>query len=361
MSRLVVIGTLLSGCLTLLPHVGLAHVAEVPIRSGLGITFGEALDPGRYGAELQDTSAIELVELPDNRTMIIPQIEPGGYFPWRTFAGVVLPKPLRMYPHQAFVMLNQAGEPIRTSVSIKLSGCGEEFQWMQKTLQRKYQVIGEITRTPPSGYDQALRVVFVDKQIDLLCGPRTVIQYLDFAGLKFWAIEQHKLFEAYQRTLAQQEKRRVVLDRRRSARFANSFTMGDQYRLDGAFGIEFRQPFAKNSTQKFPVDIPFYAVLPQLPDGFHVGDIQLVISPEKHPIIIRGTFRELEFDKVKSALRAKYGTPMKSTDRHVIHKVSDKHAILKRMSVDTIELAFIDTLAQTQQRERLWEQESEGL
>ena len=140
-----------------------------------------------------------------------------------------------------------------------------------------------------------------------------------------------------------------------------SFTIGDQFRLEGAFGVQFQRPFAKNSTQKFPTDQPFYAVLPNLPAPFDQGEIQLVISPDKHPIVIRGTFQELTFDEVGEALKAKYGTPMKASNRHIIHKVSGNHAIVKKLSEETIELAFIDTLAQTQQRQRLWEKESEGL
>ena len=337
-----------------------AAVAEVPIVGGLGIQFGKPLPAASLGAELRDTSPIARIELPDNRRMVIPQIEPGGRNPWHIFSAAVLPKPLRKYAHSAHVLTDDTGVPIRVTANISV-GCGAEFEWMRETLERKYKLIGEPNTPPPEGFDQALRILFVDRQVDVMCGKSTVIQYMDFAAVKSWAITQHKRFEAHQREVARESKRQVVLHRRRAAGFADTFTLGDQYKLEGAFGISFRQPFAKNSTQKFPVDIPFFAVLPNLPDAFSNGDLQLVISPEKHPIIIRGTFRDLDFNEVKDALRAKYGTPMKSTDRHVIHKVSDKHAILKRMSLDTIELAFIDTQAQSEQRERLWAKESEGL
>ena len=343
------------------PSFGLAAVAETPIHGGLGVQFDQPVTAQQIGAQLQDPSHITGVLLPENRKMIEPQIEPGGHYPWHRFPGVVLPRPLRVYEHSAHIMLNTEGLPIRVSVTVSVNGCGEEFKWMRETLAKKYRVIGDMNATPPESYQQALRVVFVDRQIDMWCGPQTVIQYLDFSQLRQWAVTQHKVYDVYVRERSKQEKRQLVLHRRRSENFANQFTMGDQYKLDGAFGISFRQPFAKNSTQNFPIDIPFYAVLPNLPAEFQAGEIQLVISPLKHPIIIRGTFRELQFDKVKNALRAKYGTPMKSTDRHVIHKVADKHAILKRMSLDTIELAFIDTLAQTEQRARLWEEETQGL
>ena len=359
MSRLIVFG--LWWWLVTLPRPGHAGVAESPITGGLGIRFDQSLVQEQLGAELQDTSSIRRLALPGNRKMVIPEIEPGGKYPWHMFPGVLVPKPLRRYEHVGHVMVNQQNNPVRVTVRIDLQGCGEEFEWMTDMLNRKYKVIGEMAVAPEDGFEQAIRIVFVDKQIDVMCGPSTIIQYMDFAGVRQWAVQQHKVYDMHLREQANQGKRQLVLHRRRSAEFADQFTMGDQYKLEGAFGISFRQPFARRSTQKFPIDVPFYAVLPNLPEDFAAGDIQLVISPDKHPIVIRGTFRDLEFNRVKDALRAKYGTPMKSTDRHVIHKVSDKHAILKRMSLDTIELAFIDTLAQTEQRERLWQQETEGL
>ena len=153
----------------------------------------------------------------------------------------------------------------------------------------------------------------------------------------------------------------MVLARRRAMRFANEFTLGDQYRLDGAFGIEFGRPFAKNSSKRFPIDEPFYVVLPHLEDPFRTGDIALEISPKRHPVTIRATFQDISFDVLADALKAKYGTPSKSTTRHIIHPVGSKRAILKRLDQKRVELAFIDTVAQKAQRERLWRKESEGL
>ena len=353
--------TLLSLVFATNPPITLAAVAELPIRGGLGVEFGESLDLVAYGAEIAYSQHISHTALPDNRSMVMPQYEPGAVFPWRYLNQVVQPHPLRNISHESYVMLNHENVPIRLITRVAHKGCDEKYAWLQATLQKKYQVMGESSIEPKSGYEKALRITFVDKQIDVTCGQDLVIAYLDFAALRRWAIAQHKRYEIYQRNDEGTAKRQIILHRRRSEQFANAFTMGDRYTLDGAFGVYFRQPFAKNSTQIFPFDLPFFAVLPNLPTAFAQGDVQLVISPDRHPIIIRGTFQDLAFEKVREALRSKYGTPLKSTDRHVIHKVSDKHAILKRLALDTIELAFIDTKAQTDQRKRLWENESEGL
>ncbi len=360
------IRSLLSLCLGVLPLCTQAlGIAEVPIPGGLGVSFGNAVSHNLLGAEIGSTDepsgTVPHAALPANREFVFPDIEPGASLPWRYFPGVVLPRPLRGLEHHSFVMVDHQYRPLRVISEVAHKGCDEHFVWLQDILVKKYKVRGDPLISTDAPYQKALRITFSDRQIDVLCGPNLVIQYLNFSGVKQWAVAQHKRYQVFERNEEDNKKRRMVLDRRRSVQFANAFTLGDRYKLDGAFGVQFNQPFAKNSKQQFPVDIPFYAKLPNLPEAFAQGDIQLVISPQRYPIVIRGTFHDIEFEAVKNALRAKYGTPVKSTDRHVIHKVSTHHAILKRLAVDTIELAFIDTVAQAEQRSRLWGKESEGL
>ena len=64
-----------------------------------------------------------------------------------------------------------------------------------------------------------------------------------------WAPGEAKQFEAYQRELADIEN-------------------------------QFQKPFARNFAQNFPVDAPFYTVLPNLSEPFDSGDIQLVSPSE---------------------------------------------------------------------------------
>ncbi len=335
-----------------------AENAEKPIYGGLGVEFGRTLDALSYGAEVK---VVPERALPANQEMLLPELQPGAIYPWRVYSAPNLPRPYRDKTNSSYVMLNAAGEPLRVISRVQQQGCGDEFEWLKSTLTKKYDVSSDIEITAPAPYQRALRVNFLAKQIDVRCGPRTVIEYLDASALADWATAQRKQFAAYQRELSDIDKRRMVMNRRRSMKFADSFTVGDEYRLEGAFGIQFQKPFAKNSTQQFPIDAPFYAVLPNLPEPFDRGDIQLVISPERYPIVIRGTFRDLAFDDVANAFKAKYGQPMKASSRHIIHKVSGNHAIVKKLAEDTVELAFIDTAAQAEQRKRLWEQESDGL
>ena len=342
----------------LLSSTVVAEQAEKPIFGGLGVEFGRPLAMDTYGAELK---VVPGQALPVNHNITLPPLRPGNIYPWRLFPKANLPRPYRDLSSNSFVMLNQRAEPMRVISRIFESGCGESFDWLKATLAKKYEAAGDIEITAPAPFERALRISYLSRQIDVRCGPATVIEYLDGDVLAAWAADQQKEYEAYQRELADIEKRRLVMNQRRAIKFADSFTVGDEYRLEGAFGIQFQKPFARNSAQKFPVDAPFYAVLPNLPEPFDRGDIQLVISPERHPISIRGTFKDLVFDDVADAFKAKYGQPMKASSRHIIHRVSNNHAIVKKLAEDTVEIAFIDTLAQSEQRKRLWEQESDGL
>ncbi|NKB97849.1 MAG: hypothetical protein GKR90_05040 [Pseudomonadales bacterium] len=258
-------------------------------------------------------------------------------------------------------MINQRKEPLRLVSEIAYLGCGQEYQWLKDTLIKKYSVVGDVSTLPSEGFAEAIRITFSGYQIDVQCGKQLQIEYGDYAALASWAKNAQQAYDLYQREQKSIEKRKIVLERRRAVHFADTFTLGDQYRLAGAFGIAFKQPFAEKSTQKFPIDRLFVAVLPVLPEKFEDGEISLEIAPDRVPIVIRGTFFDLAFEQVADALKAKFGTPMKATDRHVIHKVGNNRAILKRLNTQQIELAFIDTEAKTEQRQRLWEQESDGL
>ena len=341
-----------------------AAIAERPISGGLGITFGQVVPNNALGAHLLNSP--EEWPTPDNRNFSPPIIEPGGYLPWRYFSSIVLPRPLRGLPHNSYIMVNDGHYPLRVVTSLEHRGCGEKFEWLEATLAKKYQLIGDANKALTAedikqGIERKLRITFSGKQIDISCGRNLRMAYLDFKALRAWGLWQRKNYQAYQRAQATEEKRSLILERRRAVLFADTFTIGDRFSLDGAFGIMFKQPFAKNSTQNFPTDIPFYVGLPNLPAEFSNGDIKLVIGPERLPIVIRGKFRNLSFEKVDAALRAKYGSPMKGSERHVIHKIDGNHAILKRLPNEYIEVAFIDTVAQSIQRERLWQKESEGL
>ncbi len=339
-----------------LPVPGQAATAEMPIYGGLGLTLSKVLPDEQTGAEITNPPG---AALPDNRSMALPPIEPGGLHPWHHLIEPQLPRLYRDSPHEAYVMLNANREVMRVLAHVDNPDCGDSFDWLKRTISKKYEVEGDAEYTNAAG-ERALRVVFSSRQIDVSCGERLTMDYLDATMIGIWAETQTRRYAAHEREIAKLDKRKLVLERRKQVRFADTFTLGDQYRLEGAFGIRFERPFARNSTQQFPVDEPFYAVLPVMPDPFVNGDVELTISPAKHPIVIRGRFHNVEFDTIAEALRAKYGLPMKSSSRHIIHKVNGDHVILKRLDKE-VELAFIDNSEQLAQRERLWEKESEGL
>ena len=333
-----------------------ASIAEKPITGGLGITFGQAVPLASLGSEITAP-----YPLPNNKKIQVPELVPGSVLPWRHYLTVNLPRPFRKRKATSHVMVDGANEPIRVTTAIDYSGCEGDFLWLKETLLKKYSVTGETNVEPLEGFAEAYRITFSDYQIDFMCGSKLVIDYGNYGALRRWSMNMRQAYARYQREQSSIDKRQIVLDRRRAMHFADTFTIGDRYRLSGAFGIPFNQPFAPNSTQQFPVDRPFIAVLPGMPIGFEDGEVALEITPERVPIVIRGTFSSLEFEKVADALKSKYGTPMKASDRHVIHKVGSNRAILKKLPADRIELAFIDMAGKEEQQQRLWEQESDGL
>lgn len=335
-----------------------AEVAEKPIVGGLGFVLSAKLPVENFGAAL---TMVPDSKIPHNRSITLPQYPPGSRYPWHHLIDPQLPRPLRNFPLESFVMLNDEGQLMRMLIRVSITGCDNEFEWLKKTLTKKYKVQGDPEIPPPPTYNRSLRITYSQKQVDVHCGPRLVMDYANYDDVALWARSHATDYLEYERQESNIAQRRVVLEHRRVLRFADEFTLGDKYHIGGAFGVAFRKPFAKKSAQKFPIDQPFIVVLPKMPKEFSVGEVQLELAPSREPIVIRGKFEGLPFETIAQALRAKYGTPLKASHRHVVHNVGGNHAILKRLNSRFIEVAFLDTRAKEAQRKRLWERESEGL
>ncbi len=348
----------ITACLFLIVAPVAASQGQRTIQAGLGVTLGEPLAVERLGAELFALPGVDHVR--QDQT----QYAPGLHAPWRILRDPAVPRQLRGHPARAFVMLDTARRPMHVVLWVD-TACGEIFTWLHNTLARKYGLGGDARRPADAPYAHALRIVAKQRQIDARCGDDFVLEYRDTLMLEQWTAQVDDRQRALHRAQNAVDKRQLVLEQRRAIRFADSFTLGNPYRLDGGFGVEFGNPFAPNSKHDFPSDVPFIVGLPNLPPEFADGEIQLILSPDKHPIAIRGTFAVtatgLTFEKVAGALKAKYGSAMKSSERHVIHKVAGNHAIVKRLPRQQVEIAFIDNGAKSEQTERLWAEESEGL
>lgn len=331
--------------------------ATKPLLGGLGVTFGQKLPPDHVGAEL----ALPPVPPAANVKLKETRLLPGQVNPWRLLLQPNLPRPFRKFSSEAFVMLNHDNLPLRAVSRIEYEGCGEEVAWLHNIIVKKYEVDRALPPFETGADSGRFRFLFSDKQIDVSCGEQLQIDYADYGAIRSWTERQRRLVAKDQRNRTEVERKAFILDNQRAMRFADEFTLGDRYRLSGGFGIAFDRAFAPNSSKEFPIDQTFIVVLPELPDAFKDGEIRMEISPAREPIVIRGKFTNLDFERVAHALRAKYGTPMKSTDRHVIHKVSGNHAILRRLPDGVVELAFIDTEAKAAQRARRWARESEGV
>ncbi|MEM7079811.1 MAG: hypothetical protein AAF513_14405, partial [Pseudomonadota bacterium] len=291
------------------------------------------------------------------------QLAPAHRQPWRKVIRLTQPRILRGLAHDSFVMLNDAGQTMRVVTRVNPGDCTKQLEWLSKTLEKKYET--HAVPWPASDKLQdvgAFRISFSDRLINVRCDrSSTLLDYADIGAIRAWIEKQKKRYRKHESELRQIAKRRMILENRRSLSFADTFALGTAMRLEGGFGIRFKKPFAPRSSQKFPIDTPFIVGLPNLPEDFVDGEIRLMLTPERHPISIRGRFDNVTFDRVARALAAKYGTPFKDSQRHVIHKIARDHIILRQLSEATIELAFIDTEQQDNYKHRLWLQESEGL
>ncbi len=147
---------------------------------------------------------------------------------------------------------------------------------------------------------------------------------------------------------------------------ANRFAHGTRRSIDGGFGVMFAGVFPNHET--LPVDAPASVELQDLRPPFQDGQFEVTLSPSGYPIRIAGVFDNLTLDWAAPLLEAKFGTPRKRSDKHIIHKVAGNFAVLKKRSPGQLEIVFIDGEGQTGMKARArahqeatWQDEVDGL
>jgi hypothetical protein len=254
------LGALLLILVALIPTTRSANAAqaEKPIQGGLGMEFSQPIADEHLGAETARVPGVDTDE---------PGVA-GDALPWRQFLGAVLPRPFRSFQYDAYVMVDEFNKPMHALAIVDADDCAVHMEWLATTLAKKYDVEESAAANAKTPYSAALEIDALGREIRIQCGPHLRFDYLDAPAIDRWRERRNAAVEAEEREQSAIDRRRLVLERRRSLRFANQFTQGNQYRLEGAFGISFEQPFAEHSSKKFPVDEPFYVALPNLPEPF---------------------------------------------------------------------------------------------
>jgi hypothetical protein len=261
------------------------------------------------------------------------------------------------------VLRNRTGYPVRIIAEHPSPTCADDVLWMTRSLERKYGAAVDGAAADPfgaerDGFRHSARYLSEKGQVDVSCGPRLLIEYTDTAGYEKWLAAEaarRQTFEAAQNRLAT-ERTRLDLERRR--RVADLFTAGDRYRLDGALGVTFGVPIdpAWLEAQAFAVDAPLEAQIPGLPEAISDGRFTVTLGPDMMPVRVTGEFADPDatrFDQLTEALQAKYGTPLKDTPIHQIHKSSGDYLIARYVYEQSVaRLVFIDDKARRAQQAR---------
>ena len=244
--------------------------------------------------------------------------------------------------------------PLRIMAERKSGDCDASFPWFLDSLTRKDLTQDDPEVAPRNGFITGARFTQSHRQVDLACGKRLLIEYTDGEGLLRW--------QGAQRALANEQRSRDMalkqaaaeIERKRQRQFADSFTQGDRFRLDGALGVTFGQPFPL--PPDYLVDEPLDVTLSQLDEPFAAGRYQLTVGPQAEPIRLEGQVPDGSgeaFASVRDALQAKYGPPMKNGKHHVIHRVNGNFFVLRRLTgLRELNIAVIDTRAERDQRAR---------
>jgi len=304
-------------------------------------------------------------------------VAPDSPTPWYRFEPEAVPKVLRGAETRFYVMVDEQRYPVRIIAEAKTDSCTEEFAWINANLKRKYLTEYNVAVKPREGFDESTRYTFKTRQADVACGDSLLIEYTDTESVARWAAEERERLmaytarmEAYAEQEAELARINALLLKEDHEHFADTFTLGDRYRLEGGLGIRFGSPLRRIGD--FTPDEPFALKLDSLPPPFTEGTYEITLAPDRTPIRVAGFLPDPNgdhFKTVSEALRAKYGTPMKDGETHKIYKVNGNFVIARNNTrAGHLDIVFIDNQASKDQKEREkarkhaeWEEKTAGL
>ncbi|MEQ8783473.1 MAG: hypothetical protein RIE06_27740 [Roseibium album] len=332
-----------------------AAAAELPVSGAFGLEFDRPIAAARLGASLE----VPPYPLPpDNLAQSVPEAIAGAPSGWHLFTPLARPELLDDPEVNYFVLVNASGMPLRILAEHPEPDCIEDMLWLTRSLARKYQAKDDPFGAARSGFRQSARFVSGHTQVDVSCGPRLLIEYTDAAGYGAWLAERNRAIEALaadRQALAHEQAR---VEKERLARFADDLTIGDRFRVLGAFGIVFGEPMdpAWFETADMLVDEPLPARPPLLPAPFERAAFLVTVGPDRVPVRVACEVSDPDaslFARLAGALETKYGPPLKNSPQHRIHKVAGDYLVARYLPESaTARLVFIDDKARDAQKDR---------
>jgi len=336
----------------LLPALAGAALLTQPIDGAFGLEFGRPVDPADLGATLAKPAA---PLPPANVDQTLPEPVPGEHDGWYHFEPDLLPPRFDSDATELMVLVTTERRPARIVLSKPENDCDGLMAWLSGSLSRKYGAGEDAEAEPGPGQAQAVRFFRGDRQIDASCGPDgLLLQYTDTRAYGHWQSERFAALAAYRKEQEALARAAAEVEARELRAAADSFTFGDGMRLEGALGVRFEDAF--EGLESFTPDEASDVELAELPEPLAAGRYQITLSPGAEPIRIAGWFPDPDgsaFERLSSAVEAKFGAPMKHTDTHRIYRINGDFIVFRRLErLGQGTISVIDSSAQQAQRER---------
>ena len=342
----------LQAVLILLASSATAAEHRPAVQSAFGLPFGAPVPEEQLGAHLDHTPYDAATA-----TSVMGAVGLSGTLPeryWHHISPFQTPRVLRKAAVRYFVHLDGSGTLLQFAVALQRD-CPSLADSLGSLVTRKYGFEPD-RLTINAALAPFDRWAFAERQLVILCaGQAGWMIYTDPSALSGW-----------QRSVALAEKNARAISERGQVVQANRFLQGNRRGLDGAFGIPFAAPFPGH--ESLPDDESAAIELADLAPPFNSGGYEIITSPKGYPIRIAGIFDHLKLDWAAPLLEAKLGTPQKRSARHIVHKVGEDFAILKRLPGGGLEIVVIDGSGQRAMKARAkasaeadWQDEVDGL
>ncbi len=348
-----------------------AAAAASPITGAFGLNFETPVPEQLLGASL---AGPPYPLLPANLDQSPVESAPDRLPAWYLFSPAALPDLLDHPLVRFMVMVDGERRPVRILAEHPRPDCTADMLWLTRSIAQKYRAETDPFGAERHGFARSARFVHKNQQVDVSCGPALLVEYTDADAYENWRQAETLAQETHHQRTRKLQRLRLDLQVEHDRQFADTFTRGERFRIEGAWGVNFGVPFEATETEMLdaPVDEPFSVALRELSAPFADGSFTLTLGPDRVPVRIVGNFPDVDahlFRRVAAALRAKFGAPMKDGDTHKIHKVNGDHLVARHDAANgTLHMTFINGKARRAQKERLllaqqrqFEEETAGL
>ena len=348
-----------------------AAAAASPITGAFGLNFETPVPEQLLGASL---AAPPYPLLPANLDQSPVESAPDRLPAWYLFSPAALPDLLDDPLVRFMVMVDGERRPVRILAEHPRPDCTADMLWLTRSIAQKYRAEADPFGAERHGFARSARFVHKNQQVDVSCGPALLVEYTHAGAYENWRKAETLARETHHQKTQRLQRLTLDLQIELDRQFADSFTLGERFRVEGAWGVNFGVPFEATEPELLdaPADEGFNVTLRDVSEPFADGSFMLTLGPDRVPVRVAGNFPDADarlFRQVAAALKAKFGAPMKDGATHKIHKVNGDHLVARHDAANgKLHMTFINGKARRAQKERLllaqqrqFEEETAGL